>query len=121
MSSASTHDPRLLEGVDLFNRREFFDCHEILEAYWKVQEEPEKQLTQGLIQIAVAYYHSLRNNRAGAVKLLNRGIPRVKPFLPKFGLLKLDDFIFAVEADLAVLNEGRDSSELQIPKIEISS
>lgn len=110
---------RMLEGVALFNKREFFECHEILEDLWKAQVEPEKQLTQGIIQIAVAYYHALRDNRVGALKLLKRGIPRVKPFLPEHKNLQLKPFIESVEQDMERIEAGRPASELILPNIEI--
>jgi len=109
------------EGVELFNEREFFDCHEVLEAYWKQQCEPDKQLTQGLIQIAVAYYHVCRGNRAGALKLLDRGIPRVERFLPSHAGLILDAFLAAVREDREKIEQGADNSTLIIPKIKVEA
>ncbi len=107
------------QGVALFNEREFFDCHEVLEAYWKQQSEPDKQLTQGLIQIAVAYYHVLRENRSGALKLLDRGIPRVERFLPSHAGLSLEAFLTAVREDREKIEQGADNSALIIPKIKV--
>lgn len=109
------------EGIELFNKQEFFDCHEILEEVWNKQAEPERQLTQGIIQIAVAYYHALRGNTPGAIKLLRRGIPRVKPFLPESAALQLSHFLNLVEQDLASLeNWTANSQSLNIPKIIMS-
>lgn len=108
-----------VEGVKLFNEREFFDCHEVLEDYWKQQPEPEKQLTQGLIQIAVAYYHVLRGNRVGALKLLDRGIPRVEKFLPSHKRLLLQEFLESVQRDRDLILQSEDNSKLIIPKIKV--
>ena len=113
----SEMDPRLVHGIELFNKKEFFDCHEILEELWKNQTEPEKQLTQGLIQIAVAYYHALRGNRLGADKLLKRGLARVRPFLPEFRNLLLDEFIASVEKDAETVSSGAELSLLLLPQI----
>ncbi len=109
------------KGIELFNQREFFDCHEVLEDFWKEQPEPERQLTQGIIQIAVAYYHSLRGNRIGAKKLLIRGIPRVKIFLPEFKGLCLKEFIADVENDLQSLSDDDHDAVLLIPIIKSAS
>lgn len=68
-------------GIDLFNKQEFFDCHEVLEDVWRDQTEPERTLTQGIIQIAVALYHAGRANFVGAEKLLTRGLARVEKSL----------------------------------------
>lgn len=116
--TSDEHTENFNHGIELFNKREFYDCHEILEAVWKKQAEPERQLTQGIIQIAVAYYHALRGNKAGAIKLLTRGIPRVKPFLPGTAGLLLDQFLKDVESDLTSLLSSEDK-ELIIPAISI--
>lgn len=112
-------DSLFVKGVELFNEREFFDCHEVLEDYWKHQSAPEKQLTQGLIQIAVAYYHVLRGNRVGALKLLERGIPRVEQFLPSRKRLLLQDFLENVRHDRDLILQSADNSRLIIPKIKV--
>lgn len=114
-----TDDPRFILGIELFNQREFFECHEILEELWKVQEEPDRQLTQGIIQIAVAYHHALRANHRGAVKLIRKGLPRIKSFASEFrnSTLNWDQFISAVELDLTTLDLGK-SSELLIPLLK---
>jgi|688.fasta_scaffold529647_2 predicted metal-dependent hydrolase len=112
------HEQKFQHGIELFNKREFFDCHEVLEEVWKHQPEPERQLTQGIIQIAVAYYHALRGNSAGAIKLLARGIPRVKPFLPFASGLELKNFLDIVEEDFVSIRTGKDATELLIPSID---
>ncbi|OCT14202.1 hypothetical protein A8709_25555 [Paenibacillus pectinilyticus] len=51
--------------------RDYFECHEVMEEFWKEHPEDPRRLTYvGLIQIAVGLYHSRRGNRAGAVKML---------------------------------------------------
>ncbi len=95
--------PQFLQGIELFNKKEFFDCHEVLEEYWKSQQGPDRELTQGIIQIAVAYYHALKGNRKGAIKLFNRGLPRIKAFLPEFKGIEIARFVTELDADLALL------------------
>lgn len=70
-------------GIEEFNRGQFFECHETLEEVWNKQALPEKELTQGIIQTAVAYYHHLRGNDSGALKLLKRALPRLRKFEPQ--------------------------------------
>jgi uncharacterized protein len=111
-------DPRFLLGVELFNRREFFQCHEVLEDLWKEEKEPERQLTQGIIQIAVGYYHSLKGNLPGARKLLERGLARLKPFASECRKLQLTDFVSEVERDLSAISTEPSLEELLLPKIK---
>ena len=54
-----------------------FHAHEVLEALWKTQAPSERDLWQGLAQIAVGLTHALRRNTVGATTLLRRGAGRV--------------------------------------------
>jgi uncharacterized protein len=54
-----------------------FHAHEVLEALWKTQPDAERNLWQGLAQIAVGSTHALRGNAVGATTLLRRGARRV--------------------------------------------
>lgn len=53
-----------------------FHAHEALEAAWKSAPSAERDLWQGLAQIAVGITHARRGNARGAVTLLRRGIER---------------------------------------------
>jgi predicted metal-dependent hydrolase len=53
-----------------------FHAHEVLEDAWKQRPEAERDLWQGLAQIAVGLTHALRGNASGAVTLLRRGAQR---------------------------------------------
>jgi hypothetical protein len=55
-----------------------FHAHEVLEAAWKSAPPPERDLWQGLAQIAVGLTHARRGNARGAVALLRRGAQRVR-------------------------------------------
>ena len=70
------------KGIAEFNRKDFFQCHETLEDLWRVYHGPERECIQGVIQIAVGYYHHGRGNQVGALKLLRRGLERVRKFEP---------------------------------------
>ena len=55
-----------------------FHAHEVLEAAWKTGPPDERDLWQGLAQIAVGLTHGRRGNARGAVTLLRRGTERVR-------------------------------------------
>lgn len=57
-----------------------FHAHEVLEALWKTRPASERDLWQGLAQIAVGLTHSMRGNTAGATTLLRRGAGRVADY-----------------------------------------
>ena len=57
-----------------------FHAHEVLEAAWKSGPAEERDLWQGLAQIAVGLTHARRGNARGAVALLSRGADRVRGY-----------------------------------------
>jgi len=54
-----------------------FHAHEVLEASWKAAPPTERDLWQGLAQLAVGLTHARRGNASGAAALLLRGAERV--------------------------------------------
>ncbi len=58
-----------------------FHAHEVLEALWKTRVPAERDLWQGLAQVAVGLTHTLRGNRTGAITLLRRGASRLDAYL----------------------------------------
>jgi len=59
-----------------------FQAHEVLEASWKSAPAAERDLWQGLAQVAVGLTHAQRGNARGAAALLRRGAARVSGYLP---------------------------------------
>ncbi|PGA09552.1 DUF309 domain-containing protein [Bacillus mycoides] len=54
---------------------DYFECHEILEEYWKLKPRGERDnYLVGLIQIAVSLYHHRRSNWNGAEKMIKSAI-----------------------------------------------
>ena len=107
-------DNQLQAGVRLFNNREFFECHEVLEAAWTAAHGPRRLFLQSLIHIAVGFYHCERGNRAGAIRQLNKGLRKLDAFLPSYEGLntaQLDRDVRAalehIESDAAVASYPR--------------
>jgi uncharacterized protein len=65
---------------DLLDSGRPFHAHEVLEASWKAAPAAERDLWQGLAQIAVGLTHARRGNARGAVTLLRRGKQRVSGY-----------------------------------------
>ena len=57
-----------------------FHAHEVLEGTWKAAPAAERDLWQGLAQLAVGVTHRARGNHIGAVTLLRRGADRLAPY-----------------------------------------
>ena len=62
---------------DLLDRGLAFNAHEVLEAAWKSGPEDERNLWQGLAQLAVGITHIQRGNVKGAITLLRRASARL--------------------------------------------
>ena len=70
----------LIEAQRLLDETRPFHAHEVLEATWKAAPEGERDLWQGLAQLAVGLTHALRGNKIGAVVLLRRGADRISGY-----------------------------------------
>lgn len=67
----------LAEAQRLLDADRPFHAHEVLEAAWKAAPEPERDLWQGLAQLAVGLTHVRRGNARGAAALLHRAADRI--------------------------------------------
>jgi predicted metal-dependent hydrolase len=94
-------------GIDLFNRREFFECHEVLEEVWTPARGPERQFLQALIHFAVGFYHHQRSNQAGAERQLRKGLKKIEPYLPRFEGVNTRRLHDAVSKRLEAIEAGR--------------
>ncbi len=66
--------PLLRRGIEEFNAGEWFECHETLEELWVGSSGTDRDLFQGILQVAVALHHWREGNFAGAVHLLQNGV-----------------------------------------------
>src|SRR5918992_5533085 len=72
-----------LKGIEEFNRREFYECHEYLEEAWMQEPRRVRFLYQGILQVGVGFYHQQNGNWRGATGLLRNGTQRLKEFEPE--------------------------------------
>ena len=75
--------PGLLRAVEQFNAREYFECHETLEAIWNAEPGPIRVLYKGILQVGVGCLHLLRHNYRGATIKLQTGADYLDPFAPR--------------------------------------
>ncbi|PLR76369.1 DUF309 domain-containing protein [Bacillus sp. V3-13] len=71
--------------------RDYFECHEILEEYWKSINGEKDSVWVGLILTAVSAYHHRRGNFSGAHKTLKKAISIFEPKRDQLAKLGLDD------------------------------
>jgi uncharacterized protein len=73
-----------LQGIQQFNQRQFYECHDTLEAIWIEAPEMDKRFYQGILQVAVACHHLSNHNLRGAIILLGEGIKRLSDYEPDY-------------------------------------
>jgi hypothetical protein len=78
----------LVEAQRLLDVGRPFHAHEVLEGTWKAAPAAERDLWQGLAQLAVGLTHRARGNATGASTLLQRGAARIEPYAgaPPYGI-----------------------------------
>jgi len=97
---------RFEEGVQLFNRQEYYLCHDVIEEIWLEESSDQRLFLQGIIQSAVAFYH-FQNGKLGASRsMLGLAIEKLDGYDGPGGGLDLP----ALLEDLRVWKAALDSS-----------
>lgn len=93
--------------VEFHTTRDFFECHELLEEYWK--EHPgdgHGDIWIGLIQLAVGQYHERRGNLKGAAKMYAQSFEKLSGAdLGTIGLHK-EALLLALQLRQAISENG---------------
>ena len=72
-------DALFIKGIEAFNNREFYDAHEYWEELWLDYKLNDAQFIQGLIQLAVSYFHFFNQNLNGARSMLKKCLIKIDP------------------------------------------
>ena len=67
-----------LSGVDAYNAKSFYDAHEYWEDLWSDYKISDPEFVQGMIQLAVAYFHITNSNKKGAISLFNKSLSKLE-------------------------------------------
>jgi predicted metal-dependent hydrolase len=86
------HDPRFLEGVELFNGRDFYKAHDPWESLWLERFGEEKDFIQGLILTTVALHHFTRGNLRGARSRFRLAIEKLDRYPETYWEINLKNF-----------------------------
>jgi uncharacterized protein len=105
--------PALRQGVEEFNHACFFEAHDTLEELWRDTSGPLRLFYQGLIQLAVAFYHLSNGNRRGALNLLGKGLDKLEAYQPAYQNIDVDSLCHEARAWLDRVRQA-DAEELSI-------
>ena len=86
-----------IKGLVEYNNKNFYDAHEFWEELWSDYKLEEPNLIQGLIQVAVGYYHLTNLNKKGAIGLFTKSLKKLSPYLDS-KLLPIDISIITIDA-----------------------
>jgi len=110
-----------IKGIDLFNKREFYDAHEYWEELWLEYHLDDKKFIQGLIQLTVAYYHLSTGNNKGALSLLNKSLDKMKLFHPSNRGIDVKGIIYSIDKSISMINNEEKINWNIIPTLEIQN
>ena len=86
-----------LAGIEQFNQQRFFECHDLWEDLWRTHTGREKIFLQGLIQIAVGYFHAGNGKHHAALSQWTKGIEKLSPFSPQYFGIVISELIEATQ------------------------
>ena len=85
-------DPHYLAYFDCFNRRLFFEAHEVLEVIWLPERrKPDGAFYQGLIQLAGAFVHLQKERLGPALALFKLAAANLQSYPASHRGLNLDE------------------------------
>ncbi|MFQ5738046.1 MAG: DUF309 domain-containing protein [Acidobacteriota bacterium] len=80
------------EGIDLFNRQQFYECHQRIEDIWLQESSDQQPCLQGIIQAAVAFHHYQHGKLGAARALLGLALKKLENHPATFRGLKIQAF-----------------------------
>ncbi|KAA8519015.1 hypothetical protein F0562_016211 [Nyssa sinensis] len=101
------------EAVALFNGRDYYKCHDFLEALWNKSQDPVRTLIHGILQCAVGFHHLFNQNHKGAMMELGEGLCKLRKMNFECGpfhqfeqeISALLDFIYHTQLELAACTD----------------
>jgi len=109
------YDPKYLEGIEHFNRCDFFEAHESWEELWQDYSGPSRKFYQGLIQVAVCLHHFGNGNTRGAKKLYITSTNYLQEYRPFHEGIDLEKLIGQLTTCCQPILESKEEH----PKVEI--
>jgi predicted metal-dependent hydrolase len=90
-------DKTFSHGVDLFNAKEFFECHDAFEELWQEERSERRLFFQGLIQAAVGCHHLSNGNTSGAVSQYQKSLDKLNQYPDDYMGLDMQTFRKEIE------------------------
>lgn len=116
----------LLEASDLFNRKLYFECHDLLEEAWSEATGEDREFLQALIHASVGLYHVAAGNHKGAVSLLSRAVLGLAPHAPERDGVDVEGLLgklrpLLVKTERALSGEPVEWSADDVPRMAVAA
>ena len=110
-------DERWKRGLRLFNEKEFFECHDVIEELWLETDsaDPHRNLYKGVIQAAAALYQYQRGIPSGAFGLYRTSVSYLKKYAPRALGLDVRQLVGDMNACFEHLKGQKDARHAPIP------
>ena len=109
------NDSRFEIGMKLFNSCQWYKSHDVFEELWHETGGSERQLLQGILQVAVAQVHLENSNINGATILYGEALGRLKRFKISNLGLDIEGLSKSVSRRLEFLQIGKDLDGCSLP------
>ena len=105
--------------VEYHGSRDYFECHEILEEFWKETDPGNKDSHWvGFILLAVSAYHHRRQNMAGAEKTMRKSLEILEQtdetLISGLGI-NYQSLILTLRESLGNIKKGQAYASIQLP------
>jgi predicted metal-dependent hydrolase len=106
------HTDQLQQGIGLFNRGEFLQCHDYLEELIPFESGQAAEFFHGWMELAAACYHIKQGNIFGARYLLTSAVDLLTPCRPSFHGVDVECLLAQVERCRILANTLDDDEDV---------
>ena len=109
------------KGIEAFNNRQFYDAHEYWEELWLDYKLNDPNFIQGLIQLAVSYFHLFNQNLKGARSMIKKCLKKIDPFQTARGIdvIELKSKICNVQKYIINIDNTNDINDSYIITLKV--
>ena len=109
------------KGVKAFNEKKFYDAHEYWEELWLEHKLDDAKFIQGLIQLAVSYFHLFNQNLNGARSMIRKSLGKFDTFKKERGIdvLKLIGEVEKVQFHFNKISKCSEFKDTYILKLKV--
>ena len=100
------HDRLFRQAAALFNGVRYWHAHEAWETLWRAAPDEDRDLYQGLIQVAAGLLHLRRRNIRGARNKLREGLEKLRGYGPAYHGIFLNELVREAKRLLDDLDGG---------------